>query len=43
MYFFDKDGQEVGCFNPQKGEIEGPIFAIGDKEELIGVYGVRNV
>ena len=46
--FLDKDGEAIGSYNPgghsKKCE---EIHAIGDKEELIkeeliGVYGVRN-
>ena len=39
--FLDKDDQEIDCFNPQNLPREGAILAIGDNEELIGVYGVR--
>ena len=42
IYFFDKDGQEIDSFNPYNDERLGAIHTIGDNEELIRVYGVRN-
>ena len=42
VYFLDQDGQEIDCFNPQNIARAGVILAIGDNEELIGVYGVKN-
>ena len=42
MTFLDKNGDEIGCYNPEKNIKNGPVHEIADDEELIGVYGVRN-
>lgn len=40
--FLDKNGAEIGCYNPKNKSRGGPMHEIADNEELIGVYGVRN-
>ena len=40
--FLDKEGVEIDCYNPKLWKKEGEIRIVGEKEELIGVYGVRN-
>ena len=42
MTFLDKNGGEIGFYDPDDHLRDGLIREIGDDEELIGVYGVRN-
>lgn len=46
MTFFDKRNQEIGFYDPnkwnQKQGLIHEIHEIGDNEELIGVYGVKD-
>ena len=42
MTFLDTTGGEIDCYNPYNDHRDGPVHEIADKEELIGVYGVRD-
>ena len=43
VWFKDTSGLIVGDYNPNMWPLEGPEHTIGPSEELIGVYGVRNI
>ena len=43
MWFKDRAGLLVGDFNPNMWPVEGPEHEISEQEELIGVYGVKNI
>ena len=42
MTFLDSDNNEIDTYNPNNIEQKGPVHEIGDNEELIGVYGIKD-
>lgn len=43
MTFIDDDNEEIDTYNPNGLDRQGQIHEIGDDEELIGVYGVKDL
>ena len=43
LTFLDKEGNEIDSYNPNNRDRSGQVHEIGENEELIGVYGVKDL